>query len=72
MARGFGGRAGHSGKPRRRMGRLSGCLVWLLALLVVLLVLSILFGGFQRGNKAGGAGPVRQPATGSVRQPASS
>jgi hypothetical protein len=31
-----------------------GCLLWLLTLLLVLLVLSILFGGFQRGTKTGG------------------
>jgi hypothetical protein len=47
------------------MGRLGGCLVMLLALLVILLVLSILFGGFQRGTKAGAAS-VRQPAISSL------
>jgi hypothetical protein len=38
-----------------------GCLLWILTLLLVLLVLSILFGGFQRGTRAGGADghPVR-------------
>ena len=68
MARGFGGWASRGGKPRRRMGRLRGCLVWLLALLVVLLVLSILFGGFQRGTKVGGDRPARQQPVSSVRQ----
>jgi hypothetical protein len=54
MARGkgrwwsFGG-----GGPRRRMSRPVGCLVWLIALLVLLIVLSLLFGGFQRGTKVG-------------------
>lgn len=41
--------------PRRRFG----CLGWLLvlaALLVLVLILSVLFGGFQKGTKAGLAG----------------
>ncbi len=58
MARSFGGRSGQGGKPRRRMGRRTGCLVWILALLLFLLLLSVLFGGFQRGTKAGGARPA--------------
>ena len=65
MARSYGGRASQRRQPRRRMGRLRGCLVWILALLVVLLVLSLLFGGFQRGTRAGGTAPVR-PVTSSV------
>jgi hypothetical protein len=66
MARGFGGRVGQRG-TRRKMGRLSGCLLWILALLVILLVLSILFGGFQKGTKVGGDGLVRPQASTSVR-----
>jgi hypothetical protein len=66
MARGFGGRAGRGG-TRRRMGRLSGCLLWVLALLVILLVLSILFGGFQKGTKVGGDRLARPQASSSVR-----
>lgn len=38
---------------RRRNRRVFGCLLWVLTLLLVLLVLSILFGGFQRGTKTG-------------------
>ena len=41
---------------RRRHRRLFGCLLWILTLLLMLLVLSLLFGGFQRGIRAGGAG----------------
>ena len=66
MARGLGDRAGRGGRPRRRMGRLTGCLVWILALLVILLVLSILFGGFQRGTKVSGDRPARPQAMSSV------
>lgn len=33
-----------------------GCLLWILILIVVLIVLSLLFGGFQKGTKALGAG----------------
>jgi hypothetical protein len=29
-----------------------GCLLWILILIVVLIVLSLLFGGFQKGTKA--------------------
>jgi hypothetical protein len=43
-------------RQQRRRVRVRGCLLWLLGLVVVLLVLSLLFGGFQKGTKAGGAG----------------
>ena len=46
--------------PRRRRGprsRVAGCLLWVLVLLIVLVVLSLLFGGFRKGAKVGGAGP---------------
>lgn len=33
-----------------------GCLLWIIALLVILLLLSVLFGGFQKGAKVG-SGP---------------
>jgi len=39
-------------RPRRG---LTGCLLWILGLIVVLIVLSLLFGGFQKGTKVGGA-----------------
>jgi hypothetical protein len=32
-----------------------GCLLWVLGLLVILVILSLMFGGFQKGTKAGGA-----------------
>src|ERR1700733_10177370 len=41
-------------RRRRRRRRAMGCLLWLLTLLAVLLVLALLFGGFQRGTKTGG------------------
>jgi hypothetical protein len=43
-------------RQQRRRVRVRGCLLWLLGLVIVLLVLSLLFGGFQKGTKAGGAG----------------
>jgi ABC-type Fe3+ transport system permease subunit len=47
-------------RRQRRRRRVFGCLLWILTLLLMLLVLSILFGGFQRGSKVGGDGrPVR-------------
>jgi hypothetical protein len=43
---------------RQRWGRrrATGCLLWIVGLIVVLIILSLLFGGFQMGTKAGGAG----------------
>jgi hypothetical protein len=43
-------------RRQHRRGRAFGCLLWLLTLAVVLVVLSLLFGGFERGHKTGGAG----------------
>jgi hypothetical protein len=40
-------------RRRHRRRRVVGCALWLLTLLVVLLVLSILFGGFRRGSRVG-------------------
>jgi hypothetical protein len=52
--------ADHGGRGRRRYrerGRFMpsplGCAIWIIALLVLLIVLSVLFGGFQLGTKAG-------------------
>jgi hypothetical protein len=48
------------GRPRRR---LTGCLLWIVGLIVVLVILSLLFGGFQKGTKAGGDGDPPVPVT---------
>lgn len=48
--------AGNFGRWRRRR-RAVGCLLWVLTILVTLLVLSILFGGFRTGTKVGGGQP---------------
>ena len=37
-----------AGRPRSRA---AGCLLWVLLLIAVLIVLSLLFGGFQKGTK---------------------
>jgi hypothetical protein len=44
------------GRPARarRRSRPVGCMIWAIAIFVVLLVLSILFGGFHQGTKASG------------------
>jgi hypothetical protein len=56
MARWTGGGRGRAGWTRPR-GPI-GCVVWILALLVILLLLSLIFGGFQKGSKVGtGSGP---------------
>ena len=38
---------------RRRRSRVTGCLLWLIAFVILLIILSQLFGGFQKGTKAG-------------------
>jgi hypothetical protein len=43
-------------RRQHRRGRALGCMLWLLTLAVVLLVLSLLFGGFHRGTRTGGLG----------------
>jgi hypothetical protein len=43
-------------RPRRPRGRLAGCLLWLVGLIIVLVILSLLFGGFQKGSKVNGTG----------------
>ena len=45
MSRWYGRREG------RRRPRLVGCLIWLIALIVILIVASLLFGGFTKGTK---------------------
>jgi hypothetical protein len=47
---------------RRRRRRLTGCLLWLVTLLLVLLVLSLLFGGFRKGARTGGGQARTVPA----------
>ncbi len=56
-------RRGPGGRPRRRIGCL-GWLLMLVAVLVLLLVLSLLFGGWQKGTKAGLAQPRALPVAG--------
>ena len=52
---------GHRGERRPRSRR-AGCLLWILALVVLLIILSLLFGGFRKGTKAG-MGPPRPVVT---------
>ena len=49
-------------RRQHRRRRTVGCVLWLLTLLAVVLVLSLLFGGFQRGKKVGGISPPRPVA----------
>jgi hypothetical protein len=55
-------RMSSGGSLRRPRRRLTGCLLWIVGLIVALVILSLMFGGFQKGTKVGGAGlpaPVR-------------
>jgi hypothetical protein len=58
--------ASRSARPPRRRSRLSGCLLWALIVIGVLVVLSLLFGSFQKGTKVGGF-PAPQQTTSVVR-----
>jgi hypothetical protein len=67
--------AGWSGRSpqdnKRRLSRPVGCLLWLVALLVILIVAAVLFGGFQKGTKATGSPEPSAPAAMSLpRAPA--
>jgi hypothetical protein len=54
----FNRREGYAGPRRRRWprSRAGGCLLWIVILIVVLIVLSLMFGGFQKGTKDNGLG----------------
>jgi hypothetical protein len=45
------------GERRRPRSRLAGCLIWILALVALLIILSLLFGGFHKGTKVGDGPP---------------
>ncbi len=49
-------------RQTRRRPRIVGCLIWLIAVIVILIVLSLLFGGFQRGTKVSLGYPAARPA----------
>jgi ABC-type lipoprotein release transport system permease subunit len=51
---------GSAGGRRRRWprSRAAGCLLWIVLLVVVLIVLSVMFGGFQKGTQVKGLGSV--------------
>jgi hypothetical protein len=48
-------------RDTRRRPRVVGCLIWLIAVIVILIVLSLLFGGFQKGTKVSLGHPVVRP-----------
>jgi len=59
---GFGRRRERfNGRRWRPRSRAVGCLLWVVLLIVILVVLALMFGGFQKGTKADGPGPVRGP-----------
>jgi hypothetical protein len=45
------------GRGERPRSRLAGCLIWILALIALLIILSLLFGGFRKGTKVGDGPP---------------
>jgi hypothetical protein len=54
---GFGRRRERfNGRRWRPRSRAVGCLLWVVLLVVVLIVLALMFGGFQKGAKYSGLG----------------
>jgi hypothetical protein len=55
------GRGGRrpAGNGRRRIG-CAGCLLWIAAAVLLVLLLALVFGGFQHGTKAGLGPPPAQ------------
>lgn len=47
--------------PRNRRRRLSGCLLWALIVVGILVILSLMFGTFQKGTRVSGT-PTPVPA----------
>jgi len=65
------GRGRRRSRDRRRLLPAPlGCVIWIVALLALLVIMSVLFGGFQVGTKAGGMGPVTSVSV-TVSQPRS-
>lgn len=56
---------GRNSRPRRRIGCV-GWLLMLVAVLVLLLVLSLLFGGFQKGTRTGLGRPAAPAVAGAL------
>ena len=56
----FGRREAYEARGRRRWprSRAGGCLLWILLLIVILIVLSLMFGGFQKGTKTNTFAPL--------------
>ncbi len=48
-----------AGRPRRQRSRARGCLLWALILIALLVVLSLMFGSFQKGTKEGSPAPAQ-------------
>ena len=44
------------GRARRRWFGRAGCLLWILAMILVVLLLSVVFGGFRLGHRSSGLG----------------
>jgi hypothetical protein len=56
----YGARRERRRWPRSRAG---GCLLWIVLLIVILIVLSVMFGGFQKGTKSNGLAPLSSSCT---------
>jgi hypothetical protein len=48
-------------RPRYRRRRLTGCLLWILIAIGILVILSLMFGTFQKGTRVSGASTLIRP-----------
>jgi hypothetical protein len=55
----FGWMGTRTRRERGPRSRRIGCLFWILILIGVIIVLSLLFGGFQKGTKTGALGGLQ-------------
>jgi hypothetical protein len=66
-----GRREGYGGRRRRwPRSRAGGCLLWIVLLIAILIVLSVMFGGFQKGTKESGLGWAGTASAASLYRPA--
>jgi hypothetical protein len=48
-------------RPRYRRRRLTGCLLWILIAIGILVILSLMFGTFQKGTRVSGTPTLIRP-----------
>ena len=63
-------RAARRERQWRRRNRRTGCLLWLLVLILAVLAIALFFGGFTKGTKVGGIAAAVQVTAVAAERPA--